>query len=297
MSRYKVKAIKQVKSMPPLSRATLGITKLISDENYETDTLVSLIETDVTLAARCLQSINSPLYGLKTQVETIHRAVVLLGARNIAAMALQTGLSTVFKMNLEGYDSDQEDLWRNGLRTAIGARKVMQEIIKKPKQADVAYATSLTHDLGKVVLSDFLKEKSKQFVEAAYREHPGNFLEAENAMFGLDHTQIGENIAKSWNLPESFAVVMRRHHKPSEAPEEYRDLCVACHLGDIFSMMAGSGTQLDNLDYGVDPIVNTYITRDAVWETQTFPKLLLDIDTEFQTAMNFSEQSGGNGGV
>ncbi|MDJ0838155.1 MAG: HDOD domain-containing protein [Acidobacteriota bacterium] len=294
MSRYKVKAIKHIKSMPPLSRATLGITRMIADENYNIADLVRLIETDITLAGRCLQSINSPLYGLKSRVETINRAVVLLGARNIAAMALQTGLSTVFKMNLEGYDSDQEDLWRNGLRTAIASRKIMIELMDDKKLADTAYATGLMHDIGKVVTAEFLREKSKQFVESAYIENEGNFLAAEDALFGINHTVIGEHIAKNWHLPESFAAVMRYHHTPSEAPEEYRSLAVSVHLGDTFSMMAGTGTYLDSMDYPVDPIVDHYIKRDAAWNTITFPKLLLDIDKEYQDALQLSGESGGS---
>ncbi|MCG8671360.1 MAG: HDOD domain-containing protein, partial [Pseudomonadales bacterium] len=241
-----------------------------------------------------LQSINSPLYGLKSRVETIQRAVLLLGARNIAAMALQTGLSTVFKMNMEGYDSADEDLWSNGLRTAIAARRVMKQLLDRPDQADIAYATGLMHDLGKIVTSEFLREKSRQYIENVYREHEGNFLAAENALFGTNHVLIGESIAKNWHLPESFAIVMRYHHTPSEAPEEYRELAIATHLGDHFSMMAGAGTILDSMDYPIDPIVDRYVKRDAKWETYTFPKLLLDIDKEYQKAVGFSSESGGN---
>ena len=291
MSRFHIKAIKHIKSMPPLSRATVGITRLIADENYHIEGLIKLIETDVTLAGRCLQSINSPLYGLRTQVETIHRAVVLLGARNIAAMALQTGLSTVFKINLDGYDSTHEDLWRNGLRTAIASRRIVRDLFKE-EYGDIAYATGLMHDIGKVVTSEFLREMSKLFIEATYREHDGNFLAAEDALFGTNHTVIGQQIAQNWNLPESFATVMRYHHRPSEAPEEYRGLVVAVHLGDTFSMMAGTGTKLDNMDYPLDAITDTFIKRDPKWEVLTFPRLLLDIDKEFQEALRLSGEGG-----
>ncbi len=288
MSRYRVKAIKHIKSIPPLSRVTLGITRMIADENYAIDELVRLIETDLTLAGRCLQSINSPLYGLKSRVDTIGRAVVMLGARNIAAMALQTGLSTVFRMNLEGYDSSQEDLWNNGLRTAIAARRVMRDLLSRPELGDIAYATGLMHDLGKIVISDFLREKSRQYIEQVYHEHEGNFLAAEDAMFGTNHTLIGEQIAQSWHLPPSFAAVMRYHHAPSEAPEEHRALAVAAHLGDMFSMMLGDGTALDSMDYPIDAIVDSFLTRGPDWETHVFPKLLLDIDNEYRTAIELS---------
>jgi len=285
MSRYRVKAIRHIKSIPPLSRATLGITQMIADEDYAIDELVGLIETDMTLAGRCLQSINSPLYGLKAQIDTIARAVVLLGARNIAAMALQTALSGVFRMNLEGYDSGHEELWHNGLRTAIGARLITAELLGEPGLADKAYACALMHDLGKIVISELLREIPRERVEEVHRDHAGNFLAAEDALFGTNHAILGQSIAESWHLPESFAMVMRYHHTPSEAPEPFRILALAAHLGDIFSMMAGTHTHLDNMNYPLDPIADEYISRDETWETATFPRLLLEIDDELQKAV------------
>ena len=79
MMDYRAKAISRIESLPPVSNSTLSIITMISEENYATQELVQLIEMDLTLAGRCLQMVNSPIYGLKNKVTTVRRAVVLLG--------------------------------------------------------------------------------------------------------------------------------------------------------------------------------------------------------------------------
>ncbi len=127
----------RIKSLPPISSTTLEITHLISNQSYRTADLVKLIETDLTLASKCLQMVNSPLFGLKAKVATIQRAVVLLGSNTVANIALQTGMSKIFKEDLVGYNSTKEDLWQHGLRTAIASRLVAERLLCK-EQAGVA---------------------------------------------------------------------------------------------------------------------------------------------------------------
>jgi putative nucleotidyltransferase with HDIG domain len=252
---------------------------------------VRLIETDLTLASKCLQMVNSPIFGLKAKIGTIQRAVVLLGANTVANIALQTGMSKVFKEDLLGYNSTKEDLWQHGLRTAIASRLVAERLLGKENNG-VAYAAGLLHDIGKVIISNYLEHND---VTNLSPDSPqDNFLKVEFNALGIDHAKVGAMVAEKWNLPEPIRAVILHHHRPSESPESFTDLAFAVHMGDLFAMMAGSNTQLDGMAYPIDPIAETYVKRDATWEIETFPRLLLDIDTEFRKAIKLSGSLGGN---
>ena len=289
---YENKVARKVKSMPPLSTTTMDIIKLIAQEDYATEDIVRLIETDMTLAGRCLQAVNSPAIGLRAKVVTIQRAVILLGANTVADIALQTGMTELFNFNLTGYSSTAEELWRHCLRTAIASRRVASEILCS-KTGDVAYAAGLLHDIGKVIISEFLEEQSDNLFSGTETDSDRDFLEAENALFGTDHTRVGARIAEKWHLPTAFQMAIRYHHQPGNAPEEWRELCLAVHIGDMLAMLVGEGTALDNMSYSIDPMVDKYIMRDKNWEMKTFPRLLLNIDTECQKAANLCSGMGG----
>lgn len=287
--------LSRIKSLPLISSTTLEITRLISNQSYRTGDLVKLIETDLTLASKCLQMVNSPLFGLKAKVGTIQRAVVLLGSNTVANIALQTGMSKCFKEDLVGYNSTKEDLWQHGLRTAIASRLITEQLFGL-ESSGLAYAAGLLHDIGKIVISDFLEQNYAEFSAPTIMRDHKDFLDAESQKLGCNHAKVGEMVAQKWNLPEPIGVAIQHHHHPSEAPDEYRELTLAVHLGDVFAMLEGYTTQLDGLSYTIDPIAEEYVKKDPAWEIKTYPKLLLEIDSEFVKAIKLSTASTGGGG-
>jgi len=153
----------------------------------------------------------------------------------------------------------------------------------------LAYTAGLLHDIGKIVLSDFFEnEEFAAKVEDGAMDND-DFLGSEERLFGINHAQVGARIAESWNLPQPLQVAILHHHQPSAAPDEFQELCLAVHLGDVFSMLAGVGAGMDSSRYTLDPMVDRFIRRDADWELKSFPKLLGDIETEFREALSLSD--------
>ncbi len=290
MTNYLEKIPKMIKSIPAFSGNTLALITAIGEGNYQTDELVKLIETDITLSGRCLQMVNSPIYGLKTQVGSIKRAVVLLGASTVAQVALQTALSKALKTNLKGYQSNRDELWNHSLMAAIAARRVAREMNFECE--DTAYAAGLLHDIGKIIISEFLVEEADHIQETM--EEYQDFLGSEESLFGTDHAQAGALIADSWRLPEVFRLAILHHHRPSDAPKAFQNLILSVHLGDIFAMMAGTGTGMDTMSYPLDSMAERFMKNDVAWELNTFPKLLLDIDVEYQEAVALADGRGGS---
>ena len=62
----------------------------------------------------------------------------------------------------------------------------------------------------------------------------------EEVIGGINHSEIGYKMAQKWNFPTLFADVMRYHHHPGQAPEEYRDITCIVSLADA----------LDNIEQG-----------------------------------------------
>ncbi len=88
-------SIVQGKAIPPNQLAVLELVAMINNPDVEVEELSKIISTDVSLSHKVLKFINSPISGLRTEVDSIQQAVVLLGLSTIknwvTIMALANG--------------------------------------------------------------------------------------------------------------------------------------------------------------------------------------------------------------
>jgi len=136
-------------------------------------------------------------------------------------------------------------LWTHSFGVAIGAQLVAQKA--RLDDADAAFTAGLLHDLGKVALSVWLEDKVAQLIGIAIAEGV-TFDEAERRVLGFDHTEVGEYLAESWNLPSVLTQAIRYHHQPNLA-EPPSKLVDAVHVGDYLTMTMGFGLGADGLQY------------------------------------------------
>lgn len=69
--------------IPTNRMSILNLMQLLYDENLNISKIEECIVKDVSLSYRLLKNINSSYYGLKTKVESVNHALVLLGIDNI----------------------------------------------------------------------------------------------------------------------------------------------------------------------------------------------------------------------
>jgi len=83
------------RAISPNQLAVLELVATINNPDVEVEQLSKIISTDVSLSHKVLKFINSPISGLRTQVDSIQQAVVLLGLTTIknwvTIMALANG--------------------------------------------------------------------------------------------------------------------------------------------------------------------------------------------------------------
>jgi len=279
---------KSVMEMPPISTNTLQILNLVSNANYKISEFAKLISLDVSLTAKCLQIVNSASIGLRNQINSIERAVNYLGKRTILGLMINSNFNGIFSTELSGYEAKNGDLWNHSLRTAIAA-KVLGEHLNDSELGEVAYTAGLLHDIGKVIINQYLSGENHwgEILENAGPEI--DFTSLEEELLNTDHAKVGELIARKWGLPESLQYAIGYHHFPGKAPEKYQTLCVLVHLGEHLSMMGGFGTGIDTLSYKIDPIAKNVID----FTLAEMSNILIMIDEEFCNSQDLLQ--GGKG--
>jgi putative nucleotidyltransferase with HDIG domain len=135
-------------------------------------------------------------------------------------------------------------LYHHAIGTAIIAEKIAD--YTGSAKPGLAYTAGLLHDIGKVVLDQAIDSAYPLFYRRLMEgEH--NFSEAENEILGVDHTQVGENLARRWSFPESLCDVIRHHHRPEKATR-HRELAHVVYLADLLMTRFHSGLELERLN-------------------------------------------------
>jgi len=136
------------------------------------------------------------------------------------------------------------------MATASGARIVARSL--RLVDSEVAFLGGLLHDIGKVVLDRFFY---RRYAEAARMaaELPCSIREAEVALFGVDHADVGSWLAERWHLPPPIIEPVAFHHRPDASSAEHWGICACAHLADILARNVGLGSGGDALVPLPDP--------------------------------------------
>ncbi len=250
--------VKDIKSVPLLSKSAGELIALVSKENYTLQEIKSVIEKDSILTVKLLKIVNSAAYSLLSEVTSIERAIPYLGDKLILSIALENSASAVLNSKLDGYFANEGAMWSHNLKTAIGAKE-LTKYTKARVDSGLAYTAGLVHDIGKSIMSIYLNSNSDLVAENFFESEKSSYLEIEREILGIDHCQSGYMMSKHWNLPKVLSEIILHHHNPSKCPDEFKPLCYAVHLADYISMLSGTGTGIDSLYYQPDPNFQDFI--------------------------------------
>ncbi|MBL0716185.1 MAG: zinc-ribbon domain-containing protein [Desulfosarcina sp.] len=247
---FKKKVLRQLKDLPPMPQIVFKARQLLIDPEAEIRDLSTLLESDQAIATKVLKLANSAYYGLSGKVSSIRHASSLLGFKALGQLISMVGTSAVLGKTLTGYDLDSAVTWRHSLMAASASRILAK--IKNPDLENDAFAAGLIHDVGKLVLDRHVDSRKEEF-ERLTNGGRNSMLVAEQQILGLDHAEIGFEVCKHWNIPESISGAIKFHHQPSKSDNDELAYIVfmansianiAKALEDTESTMA----QMDGLD-------------------------------------------------
>lgn len=273
LSREQV--IARLKQLPSLPSAVSEVLSSFANEDADIETVAQQIARDQALTARVLRVANSSFYGLQTKVGTIHEAVVILGFRAVRNMVLAVGMNGSFRVDqCRGFDAP--GYLRHGVGVGLAARALAPAARQSP---ELAFTAGLLHDIGQLVLASNF---SSQYVEAlAHRKQHDCFLfEAEQAVLGIDHAEVGALLAETWRFPAAIRESIAYHHGPAEAPAE--SLANLVHVADVTARALGLSGAADEMVPALDS--EAWARLGVSWEA--YAGVLSQIEKSFEETCN-----------
>jgi len=204
------KIIQKVSRFPNMPQAGIKLRALLTEREVATDEIVKILRHDPGLAANVLRLANSAYFGIPTKVSTLKHAVVLLGVKRFVQIAVGACMDKTMGKAVEGYRLSAGGLWLHSIAVSTTAEALARNR-KLPETSDF-FTPALLHDLGKLVLGEFVKAELPKIKGLVDKGVP--FIIAEKDALGTDHAEIGALILSSWQFPPDLINAVRWHHFP-----------------------------------------------------------------------------------
>ncbi len=233
-----------IEGIQPIPQVVLKILRLMNQEDYDIKELTEEIRQDQVICARTLKFCNSAIFADKKKIDSLDHALTFLGFKNLVKLVISTAMDNFYGHTGSGYSLCKGGLYHHTVGTAIISEKLASLTAKvKP---GLAYTAGLLHDIGKVVLDQYIAAAYPLFYRQLFEEET-NFLDAEITILGIDHTKVGRDLALRWSLPDSLIDSIQHHHKPENAVH-HSTLTHIVYLADLLMSRFHTGLELDRLD-------------------------------------------------
>jgi len=269
------------------------------------ENLSRIISSDPALVSRVLRVANSSLYGMATKVDSLQRALSVLGIDMLKNIAL----SFVISRNLKGFQEngfDFDQFWKRSVTAGVAA-EVLSDMIDV-RGGDI-FVTALLQDIGIVIMylcngSDYIRVLDEK------RTGDDSIEIVEQTIFGFDHQELGAEILKEWGLPKAIHGPIGCHHKTSDIPTAFQSTSNILRISDRLSsiyhgshsnekiqevkavLLARHGIENDRVDLLVDTVAEKSIEILSFFDLdpgnmKPFSQLLQEANAELGK-LNFS---------
>ena len=207
------KLLEKFNSVKTLPHVAIRLSKLISDEGSNILDFEKMIRMDPTLVVRILRLVNSPYYGLQQKVDSISRAVVFIGMKNLRNLVVTQALKDIFKNSSDEGIFPRSQLWLHSVAASICSQMIAERILEQ--KGENAFLCGILHDIG-LIIEDQVSHHV--FIKACKSFVPESspITVCEMNAIGTDHCKVGYKLAHEWNLPEEVQKGIRSHHKIQE---------------------------------------------------------------------------------
>jgi putative nucleotidyltransferase with HDIG domain len=273
-----IETIKEFSTLPTVYSSLIDV---LNDPSATPQAVSDLIACDQASTSKVLKIVNSPFYGFSGQIETISRAVVVLGFNEIYNLILSSSIMDFFTGKESLSNFEPVEVWRHSIAVGI-ATKTLGRLAGHPNQENF-FIAGVLHDIGKLVFFQYGEDEFSLALELCEREQKP-ISQVELKIFGIDHARIGALLAEQWRFPEPIINAIQ-YHGQGIIPGKFDFLTAAVHMGNILARALELGNGGDDFIPQPNRQVLEILNLKPGSLTGMAPGLLKDYDEICQTLL------------
>lgn len=193
-----------------LPEICIKIQDVIYDPASSATDIAELIAIDPSLSARLLKIANSSFYNFSSKIDSLSRAINLIGTEDLYNLALATSTPETFSSLNNNEHIDISAYWRHSVMTGLIGRSLAQQC--SVRHTEGLFLAGLFHNLGQLVILEQHPDLYKKVEELKDDVRPPWEIEKEV----IDHTyaEVGTALLKCWKMPDNILELVEAQHHP-----------------------------------------------------------------------------------
>lgn len=243
----------------------LRLKAVLDDPNSNLADVAEVVVNDPAMTVRLLRIVNSAYFGLGVEIDTVSRAVGLLGTHEVHDLVLAAAVTQSFE-GMSNDIMDMQNFWQRSVVCAITSRELAS--LCNVQDSERLFVVGLLRDIGHLFIYQLAPQEAQRSIELA-RAQGVALHKAERALLGVDYARVGADLMRQWQLPQSI-------WEPTEyqvEPEKSQDY-------DVFTSLIHIAAHLTKgIDQGMSVEVALAGVLESAWQvTGLSPEQCADID-------------------
>jgi HD-like signal output (HDOD) protein len=263
----------EISSLPMMF---VRITEAINNPRTSVQEISRIITEDPGLTARLLRIVNSAFYNFPKKIDTISRAVTIVGTQQLRDLALATSVIRMFK-GIPKELVSMESFWRHSIACGAAARTLAG--YRREPNIERFFVAGILHDLGRLVIFGKIPDLAREAI-ALTESANIPLLMAERTVIGFDHALVGRALLQQWKLPNNLVDVVSYHHAPANSLAFPIETAIV-HIADILAhvLAYGSSGERDIPTFAPD-----------AWnlmgvQTSVIPSVIKEVERQYEEAI------------
>ena len=226
--------IKDVDDLVSLPGVFIRINEMIESQESTATEISKVLSQDPGLTVRLLRVANSSFYGLSKEVDSVARAITIIGTQRLRDLVLATCAVEAF----EGIPNElvtMDDFWSHSLFCGLISKHLAEQA--GIKESDSLFISGLLHDIGQLIMFRQLPELSLQvLLQDLDQVDEPEIIISEKEIIGFDHAHLGGAVVAHWQLPPVFVETISCHHEPETATEFPKHAAIV-HIANTLAVL------------------------------------------------------------
>lgn len=252
------------------------VRDVVDDSTSTMDDLADALKIDPAISARLLKIVNSSFYGFPRQIDTITRAVNLIGMQAVSDLVTATTVGRTFT----GMTSNIMDLsayWRKSVLSALMAGRIAKAC--SIEDSERFFIEGLLRDIGHLVLYQTAPQRAQSaLIESSNLNTP--LAEVEQSSIGCDYAEVGAELIRFWGMPTQIEQAIRHHITPNQAGE-YALHASIVHLAGVIADHSESTKPQASQALPFHP----YAIQTTQFKDSTWPALQKDAEAQLEETL------------
>lgn len=268
-----LKGYVEVSSLPTIFAR---ISEAVNNPRSSMNDIGKVISEDAGLTVRLLMVVNSAFFNFPQRIESITKAIGIVGTQQLRDLALATSIIKMFK-GIPADLVDMEKFWKHSVGVGITARTIAA--FRRETNVERFFVAGILHDIGRLLMYMKIPDLSREALMRSKKNSELLYV-AEAEQIGFDHAAVGRALMQKWKLPFYQEEVVAFHHKPNLATRFPVETAIV-HVADIIAHSMGLGSSGERF---VPPL------NLEAWERLALPVSVLaptfeQVDRQFDDAV------------